>query len=76
MVQYKAYIDGKWQAIVRFDEAHGFFHRDVMSPIGEQEKITEPAGDKKIALTQAVEDIKNSWRSYRKAYEEEYYENK
>jgi hypothetical protein len=76
VIQYEAYIDGEWRAIVRFDEAHGFFHRDVMSPIGEQVKVVEPAIDKNLALTQAIAEIKRFWRSYRKAYEEKYYENR
>ncbi len=74
VIQYEAYIDGKWRAIVRFDEAHGFFHQDVMSPTGEQHKITRSALDKKLALAEAIEEIKQHWRSYRKAYEEEYHE--
>ena len=76
VIQYEAYIDGKWRAIVRFDEAHGFFHRDVMSPSGEQEKFAEPASYKKLALSRAIADIKQFWRSYRKAYEDRYYGNK
>jgi len=39
VVQYEAYIAGQWRAIVRFDEAHGFFHRDIMSPGEEQNSI-------------------------------------
>ena len=76
VVQYEAYIDDKWHAVVRFDESHGFFHRDIMSPTGKQKKIAKPANDKKLALTQAIEDIKRNWHSYRKAYKDEYYENK
>ncbi|MBS1249364.1 MAG: hypothetical protein MAG431_00942 [Chloroflexi bacterium] len=76
VIQYEAYIDGQWHAIIRFDEAHGFFHRDILFPNGQQEKITELANDKGLALTQAIEDIKQSWRSYRKAYEDKYYEKK
>jgi hypothetical protein len=30
--------------------------------------------DRKLALTEAIEDIKRYWRSYRKTYEEKYYE--
>ncbi len=75
VIQYEAYIDGKWCPVVRFDEAHGFFHRDVMAPSGEQEKIVEPDSDKGVALTQAIEDIKQHWRYYRKAYEDKYYGN-
>lgn len=43
VIQYEAYIDGEWRAIVRFDEAHGYFHRDVMSPEGAQEKTPSTA---------------------------------
>lgn len=66
IIQYEAYIGGKWRAIVRFDETHGFFHRDVLSPSGEQEKIIEPEMDKGKALTEAISNIKHNWRSYRK----------
>ena len=76
VIQYEAYIDGKWRAIVRFDEAHGFFHQDVMSLAGEQQKIARPTFDKKLALTEAIEDIKQHWRSYRKTYEDKYNERK
>lgn len=73
VIQYEAYIDGKWRAIVRFDEAHGFFHRDVMSPTGEQQKIAQSVFDKELALTEAIEDVKQHWRTYRKTYEGKYY---
>jgi hypothetical protein len=38
VVQYESLINGKWYAIVRYDCAHGFFHRDVIYPNGEKEK--------------------------------------
>lgn len=73
VIQYEAYIDGKWRAIVRFDEAHGFFHQDIMLPTGEQQKTALSVFDKKLALTEAIEDIKQYWRFYRKMYEDKYY---
>ncbi len=76
VIQYEAYIDGRWRAIVRFDEAHGFFHQDIISPAGEQLKTAWPTSDKKLALTEAIEDIKRHWRSYRQVYEDKYYEKK
>lgn len=76
VIQYEALIDGKWRAIVRFDEAHGFFHRDVMSPTGEQQKIAHSTANKNLALTEAIEDIKENWRAYRKEYEDKCYEKK
>lgn len=69
VVQYEAYIGGEWRAIVRYDEAHGFFHRDVLSPSGKQTKSAESAAEKGLALTQALDDLKRNWRSYRRVYE-------
>jgi hypothetical protein len=73
VIRYEAYIDGKWRAIVRFDEAHGFFHRDVMSPTGEQEKTPLPSTDKQHTLNEAIVYLKENWRIYRQRYEEKYY---
>jgi len=58
---------------VRFDEAHGFFHRDIMSPDGEQNKTILPVTDKNQALTQVITEIKETWAEYRQQYEEQYY---
>ena len=38
IIQYEALINGKWAAIVRYDCAHGFFHRDLLHPNGDKEK--------------------------------------
>ena len=73
VIQYEAYIDGQWRAIVRFDEAHGFFHQDILSPRGEHQKIAHAPLDRKLALTEAIADIKRHWRHYRKAYEGQYH---
>lgn len=35
--QYESFIDNKWHPIVRYDCAHGYFHRDAMKPNGEKE---------------------------------------
>ncbi len=74
VIQYEAFIEGKWRAIVRFDEAHGFFHRDVLSPSGEQKKIPQPAIDKNMALTDAITHIKQFWLTYRQNYEDRLHE--
>ena len=76
VIQYEAYIDDKWRAIVRFDEAHGFFHRDVLAPSGGQKKTAQPAISKNLALNEAIDHIKQFWQTYRKAYEDDYYESK
>ena len=38
VLQYEAIINEKWVAIVRYDCAHGFFHRDLINPNGDKEK--------------------------------------
>lgn len=44
-----------------------------MSPTGEQQKIAQSVFDKELALTEAIEDVKQHWRTYRKTYEGKYY---
>jgi hypothetical protein len=73
VIQYEAYLEGKWRAVVRFDEAHGFFHRDVLHPSGEREKTVQPAYDKNLALNEAIDHIRQFWPTYRQRYEELYY---
>lgn len=38
VVQYETLVIEKWQAVVRYDMAHGFFHKDTMNPKGEETK--------------------------------------
>lgn len=73
VVQYEAFIDGHWREIVRFDEVHGFFHRDILFPGGEQQKTTLSVTDKNQALNQAIAEIKENWSLYRRRYEQKYY---
>ena len=73
VVQYEAYVDGEWRAIVRYDEAHGYYHKDVMSPLGGQTKVTQSAADMKSALADAIADIRTNWPEYRRTYEVAYH---
>ncbi len=55
-------------AIVRYDLAHGFFHRDVMKPDGEKEKtIIEISGLLEASIF-AEQDIKDKWEFYKHRY--------
>jgi hypothetical protein len=66
--QYESLIDKKWTAIVRYDLAHGFFHRDVMKPNGEKEKtVIEITGIKEASIF-AEQDIKDKWEFYKQRY--------
>jgi hypothetical protein len=53
---------------VRYDLAHGFFHRDVMKPNGEKEKtVIQIAGLEEAAIF-AEQDIKDKWEFYKQRY--------
>ena len=53
---------------MRYDCAHGFFHRDVIFPNGNKEKHTISIIDLESALTYAEQDIKDRWDFYKERY--------
>ena len=66
--QYESLIKNKWTAIVRYDLAHGFFHRDVLKPDGKKEKtVIEIAGLMEASIF-AEQDIKDKWEFYKQRY--------
>lgn len=65
IVQYEAFIAGKWNAIVRYDTAHGFAHKDLIHYKNYEEKQPLLFNDFKIAFTFAIQDLKTSWKWYR-----------
>ena len=68
MFQYETFIAGEWRAIVRYDCAHGFFHRDVLLPNGDKEKQTIVIDTLKRASQYAEQDLKDRWEWYRDKY--------
>lgn len=66
--QYETLIEGKWFEIVRYDCAHGFFHRDVMFPNGDKEKQEIIIDDLKQASKYAEQDLKDRWEWYRERF--------
>ena len=71
VVQYEALIQGRWRAIVRYDTAHRFAHRDILHPDGSVEKQPLNFPSLNLAFTFAVQDLKSLWRWYRYGYEKE-----
>lgn len=71
VIQYEAEIAGDWVAVVRFDMAHGFFHRDILNPDGTQEKTTVAYRTLAGAVTEALNFIEEHWEFYRRIYEEQ-----
>jgi len=68
VIQYEAMIDGKWVSIVRYDCAHGFFHRDLLHPNGDKEKKVIDAPDLKYAFAFARQDLEDKWEWYKQQF--------
>lgn len=69
VVQYETLLHGKWTPVVRYDTAHGFFHRDVYI-IGEKGHLKEFVFRATLekALTYAIHDIRHNWQRYKFAF--------
>ena len=67
-VQYEILHQGKWMPVVRYDTAHGFFHKDIIKPDGTQEKMLLGVADYNEALVLADEDINKNWIQYRELF--------
>ena len=68
VVQYETLLTGKWVVLVRYDCAHGFFHRDVLNPNGSKEKKAIGIKDLEDALLYAEQDLKDRWEFYKEKY--------
>lgn len=68
LVQYETYSNPIWIPIVRYDCSHGFFHRDIMFPNGEQEKQTIAIEKLDDGLSYAEQELKDRWEWYKQRY--------
>ena len=68
LIQYESFINDLWHTIVRYDCAHGFFHRDMMKPNGEKEKKIIDMPNLNTAFTYAKQDIEDRWIWYKEQY--------
>jgi hypothetical protein len=66
--QYEAMVNEKWVAIVRYDCAHGFFHRDLLHPNGDKEKKVLDVPNLKYAFSFAKQDLEDKWEWYKEQY--------
>jgi len=64
-VQIEVLIRGQWQAVVRYDTAHGFAHRDLIHGDGAVEKTPLHVASLNEALTVAENDLRANWLRYR-----------
>jgi len=64
MVQLEARVDGEWWPLVRYDDAHGMLHRDVLDPAGRETKTPLPLPDRESFLAYAEQDLDDRWEWY------------
>ena len=69
IVQYTVQLEirqaGQWQPAVRYDNAHGFCHRDTIHADGTQEKTPVYFGDANETFTYAIADLQGNWQAQR-----------
>ena len=68
MIQYEAIVEDRWTPIVRYDCAHGFFHRDILNPDGSQEKKDYQMDNLNVAFSFARQDLEDKWEWYKENY--------
>jgi hypothetical protein len=68
VLQYETQINKKWIAIVRYDCAHGFFHRDLLHPNGDTDKKVINVQNLKFGFTFAKQDLEDKWEWYKEQY--------
>ena len=65
VIRLRAFIDGKWYEVRRYDTAHGTPHIDVLNWRGKTiEKIWLPQLPPSEAMTFAINDIKINFKTY------------
>jgi hypothetical protein len=62
-VQLELFHDGTWKPVVRYDNAHGFCHRDMLHPDGTQEKTRMFVGTANDTFTVAIKQAQTHWEA-------------
>ena len=68
VVQLEFLHEGAWTPVVRYDNAHGFCHRDTLHPDGSQDKTGVFVGDVNETFTYAIEELRVNWQGHRARY--------
>ncbi|MCS4541791.1 MAG: hypothetical protein HY929_05665 [Euryarchaeota archaeon] len=66
VIQLEAMVLGGWKAVVRYNYAHGFPHKDIMLSDGSKAKERIPETDLNEVVKYAINDIKQNWENYLK----------
>lgn len=63
-VQLEANCSGAWRPVVRYDNAHGFCHRDTLHADGTQEKTPVFVGDLNATFTHVIGELQANWQAH------------
>jgi hypothetical protein len=64
-VELEIYYTDEWRPVVRYDNAHGFCHRDMIHADDTQDKTPVYYGDANQTFTQAIDDLRENWQAHR-----------
>ena len=67
-VQLEIWYHEEWVPVIRYDNAHGFCHRDTLHPDGTQDKAGVAVGDVNQTFTYAIEELQANWQAHRIRY--------
>ncbi len=67
IVQLEVLAEGKWWPVVRYDTSHRFAHRDLYRRSGRAVKA-DLRMSFDVALTYALDDLRDNWEMYRKEF--------
>jgi len=68
VVQYETFVQDEWRAVVRYDNSHGYPHRDVLHPTGEEDKFPLRFADLNAFVLYAEQDLKDRWQWYKERF--------
>lgn len=68
VVQYETMLNGRRVAVTRYDNAHGFCHRDVLDQGGNVIDKQPIPGSPAEVVNLGEQDIRSNWRRYRRQF--------
>jgi hypothetical protein len=68
LVQLEVLFEGQWHPVVRYDNAHGFPHRDRLDRAGHVSKTSIDLPDLSAFLAFAEQDLRDRWEWYRERF--------
>ena len=64
VVQLEVCENADWHVVVRYDNAHGYLHRDEMDPSGREKKSIVQLPTLEMFVAYAEQDISDRWQWY------------